>query len=856
MPSVVDILVQLRTNTGNALIDLQLALRNLEQDAGAGDRALKNFKGGLVSLAPAAIPVAASIAAALGPVVGALGAATVATGAFGAAVIPQAKALGEASKAQTKYTDAVSEHGPASKEAAKAEGAYLKQVDSMPPATRRAAVALSSLTSAYTDWSDSLASSTMPVAIKGFAVMEAILPRLTPMVKGASEQFDRLVTALGGGLESPGMDQLSRKFSDFANSSLKSAVDGVLHFSRVVSQGKYDHGPLNTFLDYARDNGPLVKDTLANLVEALANLGEAAANAGPGMLTIVNALARLLASVPPEVLTRLLQLYTALKLLKGTAAGVLVVSGAVGRLATSLGGMAAASAAAGGGLAGVRAALATLSTGTKIAGVIAVIAGVVLVLKQLGDSGKARSPDVDKLTTALGGLGRTGKISGEASRVFGKDFSELNYAIGRLNGQASGMDKFNDAMNKVFTLGMGKSNSAKKASKDIDAVDKSLASLVQNGHSDLASAALKRLSDQYAKGGKPASNLTDKLNDYQSALADAAFEQDLAADSMGLFGRQALETQRTLDGQKQSADGLRQSIQALNDVNRAGIDGMIGFEQAIADGNKALKENGKALSMVNGQLVLTSQKARDEASALDALAAKTDAATAAARDQGRSWQDVSRIYDRGRGELIKLATQMGLSKDQAKALADQILKTPDKTARLKGDVEDLRAKIAAAKKQIASMPSKKTAALKGNAAHLNNVIRDAQARINSMTGKEIVIRATTYYDSKGNPGTSYHEGGGYAHGGVIGAASGGPRSRMTLVGEQGPELVDLAAGSTVHTAGATRQMLAGGGGGRGGVYQVNLNLDGRTVARVLIDPFREEIRDLGGDVQYALGRRF
>lgn len=47
----------------------------------------------------------------------------------------------------------------------------------------------------------------------------------------------------------------------------------------------------------------------------------------------------------------------------------------------------------------------------------------------------------------------------------------------------------------------------------------------------------------------------------------------------------------------------------------------------------------------------------------------------------------------------------------------------------------------------------------------------------------------------------------FAHGGVVGAAGGGPRSRRTLVGEQGPEIVDLAPGSTVHPAGESRRML-------------------------------------------------
>src|SRR3546814_1224661 len=61
----------------------------------------------------AALPAAAAIA----PLAGAIGGATIAVAAFGAAVIPQIGALAEASEAQKKYQDAVEESGAASEQA-------------------------------------------------------------------------------------------------------------------------------------------------------------------------------------------------------------------------------------------------------------------------------------------------------------------------------------------------------------------------------------------------------------------------------------------------------------------------------------------------------------------------------------------------------------------------------------------------------------------------------------------------------------------------------------------------------------------------------------------------------------------
>jgi hypothetical protein len=78
---------------------------------------------------------------------------------------------------------------------------------------------------------------------------------------------------------------------------------------------------------------------------------------------------------------------------------------------------------------------------------------------------------------------------------------------------------------------------------------------------------------------------------------------------------------------------------------------------------------------------------------------------------------------------------------------------------------------------------------------------------------------------------------------------------MTLVGEAGPELVSLPAGSHVKSNPDTRRAMAGSGGGGGQPIQVNLVVDGKKLASVMVDPLRGEIRDRGGNVQNAIGVR-
>jgi hypothetical protein len=93
---------------------------------------------------------------------------------------------------------------------------------------------------------------------------------------------------------------------------------------------------------------------------------------------------------------------------------------------------------------------------------------------------------------------------------------------------------------------------------------------------------------------------------------------------------------------------------------------------------------------------------------------------------------------------------------------------------------------------------------------------------------------------------------GFAHGGVIGsAASGGPRSGLTMVGEHGRELVKLAPGSQVYPNGATEAMMSGGGGG---MVLIEIRSGGSKLDDLLVEILRKSVRTRGGNVQLVLGR--
>lgn len=122
--------------------------------------------------------------------------------------------------------------------------------------------------------------------------------------------------------------------------------------------------------------------------------------------------------------------------------------------------------------------------------------------------------------------------------------------------------------------------------------------------------------------------------------------------------------------------------------------------------------------------------------------------------------------------------------------------------------------------------------------------------------------AKTYYAHiavSASYGAGMKNGGGQAHGGIVGqSASGATPSGLTWVGEHGPELASLPAGSRVWSNADSMRMNGPAGGapnfagrGTGGQmpFLIKLNLDGRTLADFTIRNLQDFIANqAGGDI--------
>lgn len=144
--------------------------------------------------------------------------------------------------------------------------------------------------------------------------------------------------------------------------------------------------------------------------------------------------------------------------------------------------------------------------------------------------------------------------------------------------------------------------------------------------------------------------------------------------------------------------------------------------------------------------------------------------------------------------------------------------------------------------------------VRANIAQLERAIGTARAQLNNLNGKTAHTYIITHMQARqeGSHGTEL----GYAHGGVIGAAAtGGVRSNMTLVGEQGPELLDLPTGSRVRSNSDSRRLMGADQGNGGGGSTLVLKSSGRRVDDMLIEILREAIHQRGGDPVTVLGGR-
>lgn len=239
----------------------------------------------------------------------------------------------------------------------------------------------------------------------------------------------------------------------------------------------------------------------------------------------------------------------------------------------------------------------------------------------------------------------------------------------------------------------------------------------------------------------------------------------------------------------------------------------LGFEKSLTNVGEAFAQNGRALDIhtakgqANREAILGS---------VAALQRQYDENVKA----GMSAVDAATAYDQGTASLERQLRKAGLTTAQ---IADLI-------GKYKGVPGEVNTDIAAH-------------GLADVLADLDDTLRTIN-NLPKRTDLYIYTHHTGIVGGKEGPGL-------YASGTL--SAPGG----LAIVGEQGPELVELPTGARVHTASDTKAIAAsrsGGPSGSSGSVEVIFGSDGSAIGDAIVTIVRESVRIQGGDAK-VLGIR-
>jgi hypothetical protein len=203
--------------------------------------------------------------------------------------------------------------------------------------------------------------------------------------------------------------------------------------------------------------------------------------------------------------------------------------------------------AAGGGVAGLKAAFMELGAVAKASVIIGGLALLAIGVAKIADLGKTAPPDIDKLSTSLKELASSGKFGGELKSAFGDvnglvdDIKRLNTETAKSNQTAfgfriPGLDDLADSISNSI-------NNATKGDKSLDSLkgkfqslDSAMASLASSGHADLAAKDFGIIKTAALAQGYSLKDVTALVPKYQAVLSGLKGDQEMTAESMGLFG--------------------------------------------------------------------------------------------------------------------------------------------------------------------------------------------------------------------------------------------------------------------------------------------------------------------------------
>lgn len=222
-------------------------------------------------------------------------------------------------------------------------------------------------------------------------------------------------------------------------------------------------------------------------------------------------------------------------------------------------------------------------------------------------------------------------------------------------GIAQQIDNIGGSILSMF--GGRNSSDIARAKDQFEEVGESLASLVQSGNADRAAAIFDQIAVKAKESGYSVDQLKSLMPPYAEALAAADVQGQTTAGTLNQIADEARGAQVDISALSEAIKGFGGAALNAEAAESA-------FQAAIDDASSAVAKNGATLD-------LNTEAGRNNSAALRTLAQDALANSAATLELGGSVDQATAKVQVGRDAFIAAATQMGLTGDEANALADK-----------------------------------------------------------------------------------------------------------------------------------------------------------------------------------------
>lgn len=417
------------------------------------------------------------------------------------------------------------------------------------------------------------------------------------------------------------------------------------------------------------------------------------------------------------------------------------------------------------------------------------------------------------------------------------------------SGNAQAMREVTDQTNHWIQVNAQKAGASQH---DIDLIKGANQLLAQQGgaYSELnpIMKAAGQSQDQITQSNQAFSNVMARLGPQQAANLQAML------NGTGAVGEQARAVREAYDAYQLQEQGLTNLSEAQIKARDATsehtqsiyeqVNASLGLRGAQMNSAQALEEYNKALKGGDEQ-----KKAQDLLHLEEAWQAELTAVQKSTTEHSTATTEAGRNAE---GLAAMNARAVQLASTFQGPLPASLAETIGRMSATEAKAAGVTIAIDGTGNAVYRLPNGKFVNITTSADQAAARVESLRDQINALHNRELSIVVTTFYGTAGQGASLTGPRVARAMGGPIGhAAEGGARSGLTLVGENGPELVRLPVGSMVNPAGASSTQW--GGGGSSGVQEVRLAVDLSGADAGLLDWLKDRIRVNGGDVQLVLG---